>query len=308
MHAITLSIGDIAVRQLNGLFSLNDLHKAAGGEAKHQPALFMRMEQTQALIAEIGNSTDSQSFKTKEGRNGGTYACRELVIAYAAWISAAFHLKVIRVFLDATTGRPYNPAIDYTRVSPAEKQAIRKAVAARAGKNKLAYAAIYEALHRRFDVNSYHELPAESLQEALTLVNAINPSDWEVMDEPTHPQPTAFTQGLNAARDNAMGYFNAVRSGQVNARLEDIPTPVLEGIVADSLTGKRFLAGYDLRTGQMQVQLVPRDTALFSPQAGSFQELIHAIPMERLPELQNAMTQRMLTELGTLRRHVAMQA
>lgn len=70
------------------LFSLNDLHRAAGGEAKHQSALFMRMEQTQALIAEIGNSTDSQSFKTKEGRNGGTYACRELVIAYQVTESA----------------------------------------------------------------------------------------------------------------------------------------------------------------------------------------------------------------------------
>ena len=103
------TVGEIAVRQLDGLFSLNDLHKAAGGEAKHQPALFMRMEQTQALIAEIGNSTDSQSFKTTEGRNGGTYACRELVIAYAAWISAAFHLNVIRVFLAvATPTTPYS--------------------------------------------------------------------------------------------------------------------------------------------------------------------------------------------------------
>jgi hypothetical protein len=33
------------------------------------------------------------------GAHGGTYACRELVIAYAAWIDAKFHLRVLRVFL-----------------------------------------------------------------------------------------------------------------------------------------------------------------------------------------------------------------
>ena len=90
MSAITLAIGDITVRQHNGLFSLNDLHKAAGGEAKHQPALFMRMDQTKALIEEISSSTKSQSlvFETilGKGKAQGTYACRELVIAYAACI------------------------------------------------------------------------------------------------------------------------------------------------------------------------------------------------------------------------------
>lgn len=43
-----------------GRFSLNDLHKAAGAEERHQPALFIRLEQTQSLITEISNSTDSQ--------------------------------------------------------------------------------------------------------------------------------------------------------------------------------------------------------------------------------------------------------
>jgi len=101
-----LTVGNVAIRARNGLYSLNDLHRASGNEAKHQPALFIRREETKALIAEIGNSTDSQSLFAQGGRNGGTYACRELVIAYAAWISAAFHLKVIRVFLDTVAPAP----------------------------------------------------------------------------------------------------------------------------------------------------------------------------------------------------------
>ena len=164
MSAITLAIGNITIRQLNGLFSLNDLHKAAGGEAKHQPALFMRMEQTQALITEIGNSTDSQSFKTKEGRNGGTYACRELVIAYAAWISAAFHLKVIRVFLAVTA--PQATHLDYTRISPAQAQDLKELVHAIAESKVQGYSETWARLQRKFRVNSYLELPAAQFDEA----------------------------------------------------------------------------------------------------------------------------------------------
>ncbi len=34
------------------------------------------------------------AFSTKEGRGGGTYACRKLVIAYATWISPRFHITL----------------------------------------------------------------------------------------------------------------------------------------------------------------------------------------------------------------------
>jgi len=73
-----------------GRYSLNDLHRAAGAAKKHQPSDFLRSGQTQELIAEI-NSGDSRNYAVarKSGRGGGTFACKELVYAYAMWISAA---------------------------------------------------------------------------------------------------------------------------------------------------------------------------------------------------------------------------
>ena len=104
---LVLHLDNISIRKLDGLFSLNDLHVAAGCEARHQPHDFLRIEQTKALIAELLNSGESRNYcRTAEGRNGGTYVCREPVIAYAAWINAAFHLKVLRAFLDNTRPGP----------------------------------------------------------------------------------------------------------------------------------------------------------------------------------------------------------
>jgi hypothetical protein len=113
MTAQSLILGTSTIRQLDGLYSLNDLHAASGCDSKNQPARFLGNKQTKDLVAEISN-TEISVIKSQRGANGGTYACRELVIAYAAWISPAFHLKVIRGFLahtayhnmpDAQTGR-----------------------------------------------------------------------------------------------------------------------------------------------------------------------------------------------------------
>ena len=104
-----LCIGTSAIRTIDSLYSLNDLHKAAGGNPNHRPLNFLRLESTKSLIEEIAKFPEMGTLAVKviQGRNGGTYACRELVIAYAAWISAAFHLKVIRVFL--STQAPAQP-------------------------------------------------------------------------------------------------------------------------------------------------------------------------------------------------------
>lgn len=88
----------------DGHFSLNDLHKAAGGEKRHGPSYWMANEQTRALIAEL-QTTGIPVVNLAQGRNGGTWVCKELVYAYAMWIDAAFNIRVIRAFDALVEGR-----------------------------------------------------------------------------------------------------------------------------------------------------------------------------------------------------------
>ena len=97
MNALRVLTSEI--RQHDGLYSLNDLHKVSGGARKHQPSNFMRVDTTVALMEEIKSSDLRISpAKTLAGCKGGTYVCKELVYAYAMWISPKFHLAVIRAF------------------------------------------------------------------------------------------------------------------------------------------------------------------------------------------------------------------
>ena len=102
-----LTILNNTIRMIDGLYSLNDLHKASGNDNKHKPANFIRLENTKGLINEIercsdvSNGTNSIAYRIIQGGHSeqqGTFVCRELVYSYAMWISPRFQLLVIRAF------------------------------------------------------------------------------------------------------------------------------------------------------------------------------------------------------------------
>lgn len=120
MNDLTI-IGTTIRQDDQGRYCLNDLHKAAGGIPHHRPSKWMTNKQAQALISEMGSepefglgSGSTQSPNSGLGRAplnvihggdwNGTYVVKELVYAYAMWISPAFHLKVIRAYDALVTG------------------------------------------------------------------------------------------------------------------------------------------------------------------------------------------------------------
>lgn len=137
-------IADKTIRLSDGLYCLNDLHKAAGGEKRYEPYLWLRLVQTSELIRELefeqsepqicgsmknqplsepqiwGSMENQPLIKTIKGfgKNQGTFACRELVYSYAMWISPKFHLQVVRAFDALVSGRTAVSAVCPNQLPP----------------------------------------------------------------------------------------------------------------------------------------------------------------------------------------------
>ena len=121
---MTIHIAGLTIEQSsNGLYSINDLHKASGGLAKHRPSQWLRLQATLSLVSFLESQALNQQSKnvieTVSGRDvrsqeinqhipigdiQGTFVCREMVVAYATWISPQFFAHVIRTFLDVVDG------------------------------------------------------------------------------------------------------------------------------------------------------------------------------------------------------------
>lgn len=193
MNAI--SVANVAIRQFDNLYSLNDLHKAAGGEKRHQPANWLRSQQAIDLI-EYLKSEELESIQKKQGL--GTFVCKELVVHYGMWISPAFSLKVIRAFLDTQEDVSGSPKLE-TQTTIDERRGLVDAVKLLVARCGIDYSAAYRMVHQRFGVAHIDQIAAPLLPSAvayvhsLTLHGGLNGEVLDKLPENMQPKPNGIT-------------------------------------------------------------------------------------------------------------------
>lgn len=189
----TISISHVAIRQNdNQFFNLNDLHKASGAEKKHRPTFWLQNQQTKELIAEIEAEGGKACEVINGGKNRGTFVCKELVYAYATWISAKFFLLVIRTFDAVASG-----SLNTNKPTSTDRIGLRQAISALVSKKHIDYSDAYTLIHHRFNVEHIDQLDHEQIGQAVEYIHRII-LDGEVLDK---EQQTAFipydTQALH---------------------------------------------------------------------------------------------------------------
>ncbi|MEC8124589.1 MAG: KilA-N domain-containing protein [Pseudomonadota bacterium] len=203
-------IGEFTIRQdEEGRYCLHDLHKASGALEKHQPAFFMRNKQTKDLIEEIEHSANLQSAENDRSANlqiavkvikggageQGTYVVKELVYAYAMWISPKFHLMVIRAYDSLVMEWVLNGK---QTISPEQAGILYNIVHTRANGNKNLIVQMWSRLKHHFKYSaSYRELRAIHFDDAKHYL--------EMMDlnaKPEKPQDNDALEKLQSFVEN----------------------------------------------------------------------------------------------------------
>lgn len=222
-----LIISNQAISTHNGLFSLNDLHKVSGGADKHRPSFFLRNQETKELIAEIENSNcaNLHSLKNKqiavmttEGKKGGTFVCRELVIRYGMWISPKFSLMVIRAFDAMNTGAiPCLPP----KTTANDRTPLRQAVTALCGKLGIMHPEAYALVHQYMGVEHIDEIAMDDLPKAVAYVHSLMMGGVPRLNIPFIQNVLTDTQYQNRQAQNELVAIHTVVKGLLH-HIEDI--------------------------------------------------------------------------------------
>jgi len=107
-----LTILNVEISTLNGLYRLNDLHKASDLPEHKRPSKFMANGRTVSFIDVLAKARNRAEVHSDVagGNMPGTYGCKELLVAYGAWLSPEVDVATIQAFIEKVEQKPLTPA------------------------------------------------------------------------------------------------------------------------------------------------------------------------------------------------------
>lgn len=285
-----LVIGEFSVRQdEDGRYCLHDLHKASGALEKHQPAFFMRNKQTKDLIDEIERSANLQIDQTHSANlhsavkivkggdvlKQGTYVVKELVYSYAMWISAKFHLMVIRAY-DAMVmkllGSKSDQALIADKTTKKERVPLKDAVNMLVGKAQfLNYSDAYKLIHHRFNVEHIGDIPQEKIPEAVEYVHRLM-GEYIPKVERIDPEQRSL-ELLAADTTNKVHdwiYSLCEELKKLKGNVPEFPVfdkeTIARAVVTRIVQGQRMLLNISYQTGKPEIQFIPNNAWILDEQ------------------------------------------
>lgn len=313
-----LVIGDFSIRQdEDGRYCLHDLHKASGGAEKHQPAFFMRNKQTKDLIDEIERSANLQIdpkqsvnlqsavkiIKGGDTLKQGTYVVKELVYAYAMWISAKFHLQVIRAY-NSMVARLFTEnskqVLIADKTTKKDRVPLKDAVNMLVGKAKfLNYSDAYKLIHHRFDVEHIEDIPQDQIPAAVEYVHHLM-GEYIPKAERIEDSELKALRLLEANTTNkVMDYFYALhdeikRLGGISPKYPDFDKEeIVSAVVTRMVDSSRMLLTIGM-SGKPNISFVPNNAWIISDE--NIADIIgdHAGPKKSiLPDIIQAAAKRL---------------
>ncbi|MGB4499626.1 MAG: BRO family protein [Methylococcaceae bacterium] len=156
------ALGYADEKSVSRIYTRNKDEFAAGMTDIFQGGQFDHPRQNDVIGESKGLKAGTRIFSLR--------GCHLIAMFAKTVIAKEFRKWVLDILDKEINQKPYGLKIGVEKISPAQAQAIRHAVAKIAGKDKLSYQTTYWKLHEHFSVNSYLELNASDFDEAMMIL------------------------------------------------------------------------------------------------------------------------------------------
>ena len=301
-YAPQITILDQAINMIDGLYSLNDMHKASGSDKKHQPAFFMRNKETKDLVDELKDEySSSANMQNKEpvravrgiqkdNKPQGTYVCKELVYRYAMWISPKFALLVIRTFDKLVTGEL---KVVSNQLTAEQTLPLRNAVSKLVGRSGIMYPDGYKLIHQQFGVKHIKDLTLEQLAQAIEYVHD---RILSLNVEKTPISSFTHNQYIMNVKQGVMDYVYSLQKAIVDSGspLPKYPAfdveEICQAFIVSMIRHNRMMLSFNYE-GKPNIGFVPQQHAVVSSE--NIADVVQFADKSQLPNIINEAVKRL---------------